>query len=451
MSGPLVVSKSNPRYFADSTGRVVYLTGSHTWENLQDCGIHDPPPAFDFEGYLAMLEQHGHNFIRLWTWEQAAWFASSRERYVIAPLPYQRTGPGTALDGKPKFDLTRWNPEYFDRLRSRVVAAGERGIYVSVMLFQGWSIMKKDLGGRKKHLPGNPWPGHPFNRKNNVNGIDGDANGNGEGEEIHTLTVPAVTRLQEAYIRKVVDTVNDLDNVLYEVSNESQPESKDWQYHIINYVHQYEATKPKQHPVGMSAFYAGREGSMDALYASPAEWIAPQTEGGRYRYDSDPPAADGRKVIISDTDHFGIGGDNKWFWKTFTRGMNPIYMDPVTNPGQIAKAPSIETLESARRAMGQTRRYAERMRLVAMSPREELASTRYCLADENQEYLVYQPEEGEFKVRLGGSAADRFSLVWFDPTSGKEIAGGTVKGGGRVEFKSPFPGACVLWLRRTES
>lgn len=451
MTGPLVVSKSNPRYFADPSGCVVYLTGSHTWESLQDCGMKDPPPAFDFEAYVAMLERHGHNFIRLWAWEQAAWFPSCMEKYVIAPLAYSRTGPGTALDGKPKFDLTRLDPEYFSRLRSRVAAAGERGIYVSVMLFQGWSIMKKDLGGRKKHLPGNPWPGHPFNRENNVNGVDGDANGNGEGEEVHTLALPVVTRLQEAYIGKVIDTVNDLDNVLYEVTNESQPESKDWQYHVINYVHHYEATKPKRHPVGISAFYAGRQGSMDALYASPAEWIAPQTEGGKYPYNSDPPAADGRKVILSDTDHFGLSGGDTWFWRTFTRGMNPIYMDAVTNPGQFAAPPSAETLESARRAMGQARRCAERISLAAMPPHDELSSTRYCLADEGREYLVYQPEEGEVEVRLGGSAAEAFSAEWFDAATGQAMAGATVNGGGPVKFKPPFAGTSLLWLRLTGS
>ncbi len=31
ISGPLHVSRDNPRYFADAEGRVVYLTGSHTW------------------------------------------------------------------------------------------------------------------------------------------------------------------------------------------------------------------------------------------------------------------------------------------------------------------------------------------------------------------------------------------------------------------------------------
>src|SRR5262249_3563482 len=36
--GPLRVCQPNPRYFADSTGKAVYLTGSHTWNNLQDMG-----------------------------------------------------------------------------------------------------------------------------------------------------------------------------------------------------------------------------------------------------------------------------------------------------------------------------------------------------------------------------------------------------------------------------
>lgn len=44
---------------------------------------------------------------------------------------------------------------------------------------------------------GNPWQGHPFHRSNNVNGVDGDLNGDGQGPEIHTLKAPAeILRLQ---------------------------------------------------------------------------------------------------------------------------------------------------------------------------------------------------------------------------------------------------------------
>ncbi|UCC17485.1 MAG: aldo/keto reductase, partial [Dehalococcoidales bacterium] len=54
--------------------------------------------------------------------------------------------------------------------------------------------------------------------------------------------------------------------------------------------------------------------------------ISRALEGG---YRDNPPFADGKKVILSDTDHlWGIGGDVAWAWKTFLRGMNPLFMDP---------------------------------------------------------------------------------------------------------------------------
>jgi hypothetical protein len=77
--GPLVVSKTNPRYFAVASGQdegpLVYLTGSHVSNNLQDglgFGLEcpDEPERFNFDDYVDFLEAHGHNFIRLWRWEQ---------------------------------------------------------------------------------------------------------------------------------------------------------------------------------------------------------------------------------------------------------------------------------------------------------------------------------------------------------------------------------------------
>ncbi len=67
--GPLKAHPDNPRYFADGTGQAVYLVGSHTWSNMKDMGKTDPPPPFDFDGYLDFMQQYNHNFIRLWTWE----------------------------------------------------------------------------------------------------------------------------------------------------------------------------------------------------------------------------------------------------------------------------------------------------------------------------------------------------------------------------------------------
>ena len=288
-AGPLRVLAANPRYFTDASGKPIYLTGSHTWNNLVDITrlAANPDPVVDYHAYLEFLKAHHFNFFRLWTWESAAEMDSmGTVKYRYSPLSYQRTGPGTALDGDPKFDLTQFNPAYFDRVRERVIAARDYGMYVSVMLFQGFSLNQKGHD--------DPWQGHPFNGHNNVNGIEGDPNHTGGGLAAHGLTIPAITALQEAYLRKVIDQVNDLDNVLYEITNEDEggPQNTAWQVHMINFIKTYEAGKPKQHPVGMTVQWP--KGSNAALFASGADWISLNDADG---YQTDPPAADGRKVV----------------------------------------------------------------------------------------------------------------------------------------------------------
>ena len=436
-TGPLRVSAVNPRYFTDGTGRAIYLTGSHTWPNFQDVGLTDPPTPFSWTAYLDFLVQHHHNVMKLWRWEQAKWSAEIPNDVWYYPMPYLRTGSAMALDGKPQFDLTQFDPAYFARMRTRVIQAGQRGIYVSIMLFDGWSIEGKGAG------IGNPWPGHPFNAANNINGINGDPNNTGEGLETHTLHIPTIVALQEAYVRRVIDAVNDLDNVLYEISNESRAGTgaEEWEEYMITKIKQYEATKPKQHPVGMTVLWPG--GSNDVLFTSSADWIAPNGSV------TNPPPADGRKVILNDTDHLcGICLDVSWVWESLTRGLNPMLMDPFD--GAYAPTAGHYDLndprwELVRRNLGYARSYADRMNLIAMQPHGELApSTGYCLAHVGVEYLVYLPSGGPVTVDLTG--AGTLTVEWFNPTTGQTTPGGTTPGGPGQVFTPPTGGDAVLYI-----
>jgi hypothetical protein len=431
-AGALRVHPENPRYFTDGSRKAVYLTGSHTWPNFLDMSSSDPPRPFDFAAYLDFLALHNHNFIRLWAWEPAKWTSKNNDAQVIdfvAPQPWVRAGPGEALDGKPRFDLTKLDEDYFQRLRTRVSAAAGRGIFVSIMLFEGWALQ----------FGGDAWQGHPFNPANNTNGIDGDLNGDGIGVEVHTLACPAVTEIQEAYVCKVVDTVNDLDNVLYEIANESHPPSTEWQYHMIRLIHDRERTKLKQHPVGMTFQYKG--GSNDALFESPADWISPNLEGG---YRDDPPASTGKKVILSDTDHlWGIGGDPAWVWKSFLRGLNPIFMDKYNTADPLS--PPDPRWEPVRKSLGYTLAYARRVNLAAMTPRGDLSSTKYCLASPGREYLVWVPSGEVASVDLS-AAEGRLAVEWLEPAAGTTIAG-VVEGRAVRELRPPFTGDAVLYLR----
>ncbi len=464
--GPLRVHPTNPRYFTDGTKqsdgslKAVYLTGSHPWNNLQDMGDTNPPPEFDFGAYLDFLNRHGHNFVRLWRFEvttDPVGPPNNPPRRHIGQHPWKRTGPGKASDGLPKFDLTQWDNVHFERLRSRVQAAGKRGVYVSIMLFEGWCLRVKPL----------TWESHPMNAANNVNGINGDPNGDGRGLEVQMLKVDAITDLQKAYIRKVIDAVNDLDNVLYEIANESlyHPDILNWQVQMVHYVNECQASKPKQHPVGMTNLIAYSEAtktdSNDALFAGPANWVSPGLTiwGPGDHYSFNPPATDGKRVVILDTDHTWnnpamtstnkLRADQAWVWKSFLRGYNPIYMDPLdlSRPNAVMEyaKDNAYAIVAARPAMGHTRAYAEKMNLAAMTPQGDLASTTYCLANPGQEYLVYSPGGGEVTLDLS-AASGKLQVEWMHPIRGTITSGTVVSGGAKQSFVAPFRGDAVLYL-----
>lgn len=467
--GPLFVNPDNRRYFTDGVKvngkyRSIYLTGSHTWCNLIDCGNTNPPAAFDYDKFLNFVETNNYNFFRLWRAENARGGEAGPD-FWFDPMPYERSDQCCAFDGGNKFDLEKFHQAYFDRMRERVIQAGERGIYVSIMMFDGWSVEGKFDGH-------NPWVGHPFKLENNINNINGDVNGNGHGEDTHILIGTPFTALQEAYVRKVIDTVNDLDNVLYEVSNESPgdnpstPEmdgSKDWQYHMIQVIREYETTKPKQHAVGMT--WEWLNGNNQYLYDSPADWISLGGAGELNTYE--PPVTDGSensKIIIADTDHLcGICGNGQWVWKSFTRGENPLLMDFYNNEATGRGMPfNHPEAQEIRTQLSYTRTYATRMDLTAMAPQPGLCSTGYCLAHaapQAAEYLVYLPTgegvasvlnnlfsaEGEVTVDLTASPLELL-VEWFNPQNGAIVDGGTVQGGDSELFTAPFAGDAVLYL-----
>jgi hypothetical protein len=445
--GPLAVSDNNPRYFTvvGDPETAIYLTGSHVNNNFHDglgLGRECPeePERFDFDAYLRLLTDRRHNFIRLWRWEQFRGYLFPADvHFCMTPQPWPRTGSGTAKDGKPRFDLSAFDQNYFDRLRERAVAAGRIGIYASVMLFEGFSL----------HLTATPdnVEGHPFHAANNINDI-----GITSILDYQVLPLdPGVEALQLAYIRKVIDTVHDLPNILYEVANESSGQTADsvvfpdgmtvetpigdstqWQYWVINSVKDYERQMGYDpHPVGMTYLFPVEDlsKSNDPLWSSPADWISPGFDDtlGEGRWSLDPPANDGRKVVLLDTDHFSpLSSDALWVWKAFLRGHNPILYDlgilgGGVPPDPSAGTPAFNSLEPARHAMGDTRDLTERISLIEMQPRGDLSSTGFALADPGNEYLILQPSDAadSFTVEL---TPGQYAAEWHSLSSRETVA-----------------------------
>jgi hypothetical protein len=397
----------------------VFLTGAHTWNDLVDMGPGDPPAPLDFNAYVAFMQAHNHNFLRVWAWDTlCTWNADER----VGPFPWARTGPGLAVDGKPKFDLARYDETYFERLADRVARAGRAGIYTSIMMFEAWAVFTNNRVDPAWHV---------FAGCNNVNGIDiTGSEADGVLRSWITLDDPDVVSLQEAYVRHLVEAVNASDNVLYEICNEAGRYSHDWQEHMILTIRDCEQGKPMQHPIGTT----GGMGTLnERLYASSADWMSPEgwvPEGERSIYQQgevtwgQAPHDRGDKVVLQDTDHlWGIGGNVDWAWKSFCRGYNILYMDPCTDqPWAFFHHPWWTEPSSAalRREMGVMRSCAERTDLNAVVPRNGLSSTGYCLADPGSHYFVYQPEQGPFTVELEPGT---YVVEWHDPHTGETLPG----------------------------
>lgn len=101
--------------------------------------------------------------------------------------------------------------------------------------------------------------------------------------------------------------------------------------------------------------------------------------------------------------------------------------------------------EPIRRNMGDSLKLARRLNLTAMSPRNYLASTKYCLADPGIDYVVYLPDNKPVTVDLSSTRA-RFSVEWYDLHRGKRTAAGFAEGGAVCDFRSPCGGEAVLRL-----
>lgn len=437
------------------------LNGSQTWNTLQDWGTDGEVSTLDFDAFVKFLSDHGNNFTLLWRVEQPKFCDlpvndGKPPEFTVSPQPWQRTGPGRATDGGLKFDLTKFDQSYFDRLRSRTEALNKAGVYAGVYLFTGEFLNLYRCAS----------DGYPFTGANNINGVgDGYVNG-AQGNGSIEMTAPnEITWFQDAFVDKVIDTLNDLPNVLWIVSEEAPPTSLWWNDHLIAHVKAYEAGKPYQHPVG----YAAPIRTPDSvIYNSAADWVAPDaTVSPTSSCGSGKPAC---KVNVNDSDHsywemwLRTPQENRnYIWENTLNGNSVLFMDPylVYYPRQsrnmclspshgICREPD-RRYENFRNNLGYALKYAGRMNLAVATPRPDLSTTGYCLAQTapaGAEYLIYAPSGGGFEVDLSAMSNTRMLEVeWLNPATGAAVHTDSIHAGARAQaFTAPFSGDAVLYL-----
>jgi Putative collagen-binding domain of a collagenase/Family of unknown function (DUF6298) len=385
---------SYPRLFRDPSGGPLLLIGNYSWGVFSNAD-------YDYVAMLDTLKSNGLNFARVWLfWGDP--FDPDIDLHTGEPIqnivPYLRTGPGLANDGRPRYDLNRFNPEFFTRLRRLCAAAQERGIYLQLCIFDGW-ILKTPR-----------WRNHVYQRDNNINGVDGDPNHSGRGRDsdkgFASLNNPKVMRYQQALVRKVVDTVNDFDHILFEIANENI--NRQWELAMCDYLHEYEKTKPKRHQVM----------PMDI----PNHWEVVQrwdTQAVRLgflkRYDL-------RRPMIFDTDWTLNNNDDeirRAMWSAVLTGAHFNYLDASFQPGSSHGGDSRGYRRAAlRRQIGILAAFTRQIRFWEMAPADGVVDNgNISVLASSKEMAAYLPFGGTVTLDMQNLKSTR-EAYWYNPRNG---------------------------------
>jgi hypothetical protein len=215
---------------------------------------------FKFERYLADAAEKHMTLTRLFLLFRE--LQSSHNPYSTCKpespdyiAPFARSGSGLALDGEPKFDLDRPNPEFYERLHRFISLASDYGIIVEVVL------LSNTYGPEV-------WALNPFNSQNNMNSIEQI-----EWPDYLSRRHLLLWERQAAYVRKIVTELNPYDNIFYELCNEpggdipgkpvlhdaagypSMAEVNSWLKALMEIVRDTESALPNLHMVaGQEAF-----------------------------------------------------------------------------------------------------------------------------------------------------------------------------------------------------
>ncbi len=185
----------NPRYLQYRGEPVVLITSAEHYGGVLNLD-------FDYKLYLETLGKEGFNYTRIFAgcYIEPVNNLFGIQRNTLAPLPGRYIAPWAEEGGK--YNLDKFNPAFFDRLKDFIREAENQGVVVELTLFT--SIYAEGM-----------WSLCPFHAGNNMNGV-----GEMDFHHVNTLYNGDVKGFQESYIRKIVSEVNGFDNIFFEVQNE---------------------------------------------------------------------------------------------------------------------------------------------------------------------------------------------------------------------------------------
>jgi hypothetical protein len=364
--------------------------------------------------------------------------------------PWARSGKGTAWDGLSKYDLTKFNPWYFSRLRRFAAECDHRGLVLVHQAYFQHNVL--EAGAHWADFPwrpanclqdtGFPEPPPYINKKRIF-----------MAEAFYDVKHPLRRRLHRAYIRHCLDTLGGQTNVIYLTGAEFTGPLEFVQF-WIDTVAEWRKETGKKVLIGLSctkdvqdAILADKARAAEVAVIDLRYWwytadrslyapkggqsLAPRQQlrawtGNRRRSDAQT-ARQVREYRNRYPDKAILcSADRANGWAVLAAGGSIPNLPQLHNPRLRAALPRMKPFE----------------------PAEGLTDRQWALAEPGRQYLVYASTGGTIRLDLLATR-ETFAVHWIDPRTGAvRGTSETVRGGKRLDFSAPKGGASVLWLTR---
>ncbi len=411
---PIKLHPDNPHYlWFRGKPAVLVTSGEHYGAVLNT--------AFDYRPYLDELKAHGFNLTRTFSGtyrEIPGSFKIVDNTLAPAPgkylCPWARTATPGAADGGNRFDLAKWDPAYFDRLKDFLTQAGERGIVVELVLF--CTFYDDGL-----------WKVNPMNAANNVNDIEVVGR-----EQVFTPKNVKLLAFHDALVRKLARELNGYDNFYFEVCNEPYfaGVTREWQEHVIATLVEAEAKLPQRHLIAQNI----------ANGSAKVDRPSPDVSIFNFHYAT-PPSTVGvnyglNRPIADDETGFKGKGDFAYrseAWDFLVAGgaifSNLDYSFTPKHPGgtfRVTTSPGGGGI-ALRKQLAILKRFIEGFDFIKMAPHNEVIcggvpdkATARCLAEPGNAYALYLKGGTAVKLKLALPPA-QYAAEWVVPQTGAVV------------------------------
>ncbi|MHC4112454.1 MAG: hypothetical protein ACYSUY_15390 [Planctomycetota bacterium] len=419
------IYSKNPAYWQYNDKPVLLLGGT------VDDSLFQIPDLMD---HLDLLKSVGGNYIRN--------TMSSRNDKGFEVKPFMKLATG-------KYDLEKWNEEYWNRFQNMLKWTQQRDIIVQIEIWATFDYYRDH------------WAVNPFNPKNNINYTAAEKVNSHpiRCENNFFWSVPAesnqktVLKFQRRFVDKILSYSLKFGNVLYCMDNETSV-TPEWG----RYWSQYIKSKAKAaglrvnttemwdkwdlaHSMHNATFdhpeiYSFVDISQNNHQKGQKHWDNAQRQRARIANNIRPL----NNVKIYGADEYGRFGSDRdgieRFWRNIFGGLaSARFHRPTSGLGLGKKA------QANIRSM---RLLIDKMNIFTCAPNNDLLSDRkpneaYCLANPGAEYAVYFPNGGEVTLDIG-TFEKQATTRWLDIMKSRWLDAQRVEARNKLTLRCPSQG-----------